>query len=124
MNAKNVFGEKLKLCGYDPITGYNRRGFCSLSSYDTGTHIVCAIVTKEFLKFTKSRGNDLITARNGFSGLKPGNSWCLCVLRWIEAYNNGVAPPIDLEATSENVLKYVDINTLLKYDHRLGNKIY
>ena len=83
--------------------------------YDRGTHIVCAVVTKDFLKFTYSKGNDLITPRNGFPGLKPGDRWCLCVLRWIEAYNNGVAPLIDLQCTQYNVLNYVSLDILVKY---------
>lgn len=111
----NVFGQKLKICGRTPMTGYLRNGYCNIDIYDRGTHIVCAVVTKKFLDFTYSKGNDLITPRNGFPGLKPGDRWCLCVLRWIEAYNNGVAPKIDLECTEYNVLKYVSLDILLKY---------
>ena len=85
----NVFGNDLKICGRNPLTGYTRTGYCSLDKYDSGTHIVCAIVTKDFLNFTYKKGNDLTTPRNGFPGLKPGDRWCLCVLRWIEAYNKG-----------------------------------
>lgn len=78
-------------------------------------HIVCAIVTEDFLKFTYTKGNDLITPRMGFSGLKEGDCWCLCVMRWIESYNNGVAPPVFLENTDRNVLKYVNFDILKKY---------
>lgn len=85
----NVFGKKLKMCGLKPVTGYKRNGYCNLDESDEGTHIVCAVVTKDFLNFTLKKGNDLITPRNGFPGLKVGDRWCLCVFRWIEAYNNG-----------------------------------
>jgi uncharacterized protein (DUF2237 family) len=117
----NIFGEPLKLCGQNPLTGYNRTGFCSLSNQDIGTHIVCAIVDENFLKFTLSKGNDLITRANGFPGLKPGDRWCLCVSRWLEAYQNGAAPLLDLEATSQNALQYADISLFKKYDYK--NKI-
>jgi hypothetical protein len=112
---KNIFDTELQVCGLNPLTGYMRDGYCNTHNYDYGTHIVCAVVTKEFLDFTYMKGNDLITPRNNFPGLKPGDRWCLCVLRWIEAYNNGVAPLIDLNSTSKNVLKYVPLDTLLKY---------
>ena len=111
----NVFGKTLKLCGLNPLTGYLRNGYCQTNSNDQGTHIVCAVMTKEFLEFTYRKGNDLITPRNGFPGLKPGDRWCLCVLRWIEAYKNGVAPLVDLECTKENVLQYVPLNILIQY---------
>jgi uncharacterized protein (DUF2237 family) len=117
----NIFGEPLKLCGQDPLTGYNRTGFCSLSNEDVGTHIVCAIVDDKFLKFTLNRGNDLITPFNRFPGLKAGDRWCLCVLRWLEAYQNGAAPLLDLDATSQNALQYTDISLFKKYDYK--NKI-
>ena len=111
----NVLGTNLKLCGSNPLTGYNRKGYCSLDMYDKGTHLVCAIVTKEFLDFTYNQGNDLISPRNGFPGLNPGDRWCLCVLRWIEAYKNGVAPFIDLECTHSDVLHYIHLDILLRY---------
>ena len=113
---KNVFGKHLKTCTCnEKVTGWSRDGFCSFDNNDYGTHIVCARVTEEFLKFTMIKGNDLITPRMGFPGLVPGDCWCLCVLRWIEAYNNGVAPPIFLEKTDQNVLKYVDFSVLKNY---------
>jgi uncharacterized protein (DUF2237 family) len=114
----NIFGEPLKICGKNPLTGYNRTGFCTLSKQDRGTHIVCAIVDDKFLNFTFSKGNDLITSSNNFQGLKAGDRWCLCVLRWLEAYNNGVAPLLDLDATSQNVLKYANINLFKQYDYK------
>jgi hypothetical protein len=112
----NVLGETLKLCGSNPLTGYHRKGFCSLDINDKGTHIVCAIVTKKFLDFTYTKGNDLISPRDGFPGLKPGDRWCLCVLRWLEAYNNNAAPLVDLECTHYQVLKYVRLDILKQYD--------
>ena len=112
---KNVFGNDLKVCGLNPLTGYTRNGFCRLDETDHGTHIVCAVVTKEFLDFTLRQGNDLITPRYDFPGLKHGDRWCLCVLRWIEAYKNGVAPFIDLNCTEQKVLEYIPIDILLKY---------
>lgn len=109
----NVYGRPMKECGRTPITGYNRTGYCSVNSQDQGTHIVCAIVTEEFLAFTKKQGNDLITPTRSFPGLKPGDRWCLCIHRWMEAYRNGAAPKIDLEATSKKVLDYVPKHILL-----------
>jgi uncharacterized protein (DUF2237 family) len=107
---KNIFGNDLKSCSFNPLTGYLRDGFCRLDNSDRGTHIVCAVLTKEFLEFTRDRGNDLIAA-----GLKPGDRWCLCVSRWIEAYENGVAPFIDLNCTEKKVLEYIPMNVLLQY---------
>ena len=112
---KNILGKKLQLCSKNPLTGFMRDGFCKTDKNDHGTHIVCAVVTKKFLDFTYRKGNDLITPRGNFPGLKPGDKWCLCVMRWIEAYNYGVAPYIDLNCTNENVLKYVQYDILIKY---------
>jgi uncharacterized protein (DUF2237 family) len=81
-SQKNVFGEKLLPCSMDPLTGYHRTGRCETGPGDSGTHTVCAQMTEEFLEFTKLQGNDLSTPRNGFSGLKPGDKWCLFALRW------------------------------------------
>jgi uncharacterized protein (DUF2237 family) len=114
---KNILGTDLQSCCTDPMTGYTRDGYCKTNQLDQGTHLVCAIVTDEFLKFTKSRGNDLITPRPEFQfpGLKAGNGWCLCVLRWKEAYQAGVAPPIKPEATHEKALEFIDKRVLEKY---------
>lgn len=86
---------------------------------DRGTHVVCALVTEEFLQFSKKRGNDLITPvpQWQFPGLKPGDRWCLCVSRWLEAEKAGVAPPVVLEATHEIALEYTELDTLVKYAH-------
>lgn len=114
---KNVFGEPLQICCTDPLTGYFRDGLCRTISEDTGTHTVCAIMTAEFLRFSASVGNDLITPipYYQFPGLKAGDKWCLCVSRWIQAEKAGKAPKIILEATHEKTLKYATLETLVKY---------
>lgn len=117
MMAKNVFGEELMLCSTEPMTGYYRNGCCETGPDDLGTHTVCAIMTKEFLEFSLSRGNDLITPRPeyDFPGLVPGDRWCLCASRWVEAYRAGVAPKIVLEACHEKTLEYIPLNELVKF---------
>lgn len=113
----NVFGEPLKECSNDPLTGFNRDGCCGSSEYDPGLHIICAVMTEEFLSFSDIRGNDLRTPypEGGFDGLKPGDKWCLCAARWLEAYDAGVAPPVDLEATNEKMLDYISLEELVLY---------
>lgn len=115
--ANNVFGETLIPCSTDPMTGYYRNGCCETGPDDFGTHTVCAVMTKEFLEFSLSRGNDLITPRPeyAFPGLIPGNKWCLCATRWLEAYKAGVAPKIVLEASHEKTLDYIPLEELVKY---------
>jgi uncharacterized protein (DUF2237 family) len=115
--AKNVLGTKLELCCTSPLTGYYRDGFCNTGGQDSGMHVVCAQVTKEFLEFTKSQGNDLSTAipEFKFPGLKPGDCWCLCAARWQEALNFDVAPPVVLEATHARALEVCDLADLQKY---------
>ncbi len=114
--AKNVFGEALESCCTDPMTGFYRDGKCETGPQDRGIHVVCAVVTKEFLEYSKSRGNDLITPMPmyNFPGLQPGDGWCLCAARWKEAYEAGVAPPVKLEATHEAALKIVSMEMLLE----------
>ena len=114
---KNVFGEPLQICCNDPMTGYFRDGLCRTISEDKGTHTVCAIMTDDFLNFSASRGNDLITPMPyyQFPGLKEGDKWCLCVSRWIEAEKAGKAPKLILEATHEKTLEYTSLNLLVKY---------
>ena len=104
--AKNVLGTPLTQCGCNPMTGFYRDGFCHTETRDFGRHTVCAVVTDEFLTFTRSRGNDLSTPapRFNFPGLKAGDRWCLCVSRWKEAFDADVAPPVILEATHERAL--------------------
>jgi uncharacterized protein (DUF2237 family) len=112
---KNIFGENLKCCCKKPLTGFYRDGFCRTNAEDNGKHVVCAIVTAEFLQFSKSRGNDLSTPRPEYSfpGLQPGDKWCLCALRWKEAFEAGFAPKVVLEATDERALNYIAINDLI-----------
>ena len=116
---KNVFGEPLEICCTNPMTGYFRDGYCRTVSEDTGTHTVCAVMTDEFLRFSASKGNDLITPMPyyQFPGLKAGDNWCLCVSRWIQAEKAGIAPKLVLEATHEKTLKYTPLETLVKYAH-------
>jgi uncharacterized protein len=116
----NIFGEPLKSCCNDPLTGYYRDGFCRTDASDRGSHTVCAIVTEAFLQFSKSRGNDLTTPipEYRFPGLKPGDKWCLCALRWKEAYEAGVAPKVMLEATNEKTLEYIDMHLLIEYAYK------
>ena len=112
----NVFGQPLELCCDNPKTGFYRDGFCNTGSIDLGTHVVCAEMTKEFLDYTKSKGNDLSTPNPiyDFPGLKPGDFWCLCALRWKEAYEAGVAPNVKLEATHDKALEYLTMNQLIE----------
>jgi hypothetical protein len=115
--VKNVLGGELKECSRSPLTGFYRDGYCNTGAEDSGIHIVCAQMTEEFLRFSRAMGNDLITPLPmfGFPGLKPGDKWCLCVLRWLEALEAGVAPPLDLEATHISALEFVPLAELKKY---------
>ncbi|MFH1842932.1 MAG: DUF2237 domain-containing protein [bacterium] len=111
---QNVLSEELKPCCVDPVTGFYRTGYCETGREDQGLHLVCAVMTPEFLAFSVSRGNDLSTPQPaaGFRGLKPGDRWCLCVDRWREALEAGVAPPVDLNATHISTLEFVDFADL------------
>lgn len=113
--SRNVFGEPLIPCSMDPLTGFFRNGCCETGPEDLGTHTVCAVMTAEFLEFSRTRGNDLITPRPEyqFPGLKPGDKWCLCVMRWVEAKKSGLAPFVVLEATNEASLYYVTLDELV-----------
>tara|TARA_B100000401_G_scaffold96675_1_gene62089 strand:+ start:2104 stop:2463 length:360 start_codon:yes stop_codon:yes gene_type:complete len=115
----NLFGKKLETCSANPLTGAYRNGCCETGPNDIGTHTVCAIVTDEFLEFSKKMGNDLTKdyPQYNFKGLKDGDKWCLCVSRWIEAHNAGCAPKIILEATNLKTLDYVSFETLLEYKY-------
>ena len=117
MTDKNVYGRKLSLCNGKKITGYTRTGFCQLLQGDQGTHVVCAKMTDDFLQFTLSKGNDLITPRGSFPGLVKGDYWCICVLRWLEAYkaNPKYAPPIIGEATNQKIFEYVPAEVVKKF---------
>jgi uncharacterized protein (DUF2237 family)/pterin-4a-carbinolamine dehydratase len=118
-NALNVFNEPLILCGTDPMTGVYRDGCCNTGANDRGTHTVCAVVTNDFLRFSKSRGNDLTMdyPPTNFKGLVEGDKWCLCVSRWIEAYQANVAPPIILKATHIKTLEYISLEALIKFEY-------
>lgn len=110
----NVLGGILEKCSEDPMTGFYRDGCCSTGEQDLGRHVVCAQMTETFLEFSRDRGNDLVTPRPEyqFPGLNPGDRWCLCALRWKEAAEAGVAPPVYLAATHASALKVVDLTTL------------
>ncbi len=112
--TKNVLGEPLQACCTDPMTGFFRDGHCRTHAMDHGTHVVCAVVTDAFLAYTRNRGNDLQTPRPEFDfpGLKAGDGWCLCALRWREAYEAGVAPPVRLAATHEKALQLIPLDVL------------
>jgi uncharacterized protein (DUF2237 family) len=116
---RNVFGTRLAPCSEDPMTGYLRDGCCRDVPGDAGRHEVCAVVTGAFLEFSRARGNDLVTPRPAldFPGLEPGDRWCLCLDRWLEAEAEGVAPPVVLEATNEAVLDRVERATLEEHAH-------
>ena len=113
----NIFGDEIEACCYDPMTGYFRDGFCNTDEHDHGSHVVCAVMTDDFLEFSKSKGNDLSTPRPEFNfpGLKEGDRWCLCALRWKEAYDAGVAPNVYLESCHLNSLNFVTKEQLAEY---------
>jgi uncharacterized protein (DUF2237 family) len=117
MSALNVLGGPLLACSFDPLTGYFRDGCCNTADQDTGTHVVCARVTAEFLSFSRARGNDLTTPRPQwrFSGLRPGDRWCLCAHRWKEALDAGVAPPVVLESTHQKALQFIGLDDLQRH---------
>ena len=112
--ALNVLGTPLEACSLDPMTGYYRNGCCDTGSEDKGVHIVCAIMTAEFLAFSRERGNDLTMPLEmfDFPGLKPGDRWCLCADRWREAKDAGCAPDIVLEATHARMLEWATLDEL------------
>ncbi len=113
----NVFGQPLAPCSDDPLTGYYRDGHCNTCMADQGSHTVCAILTAEFLAFSKYVGNDLSTPRPEFNfpGLNPGDQWCLCAGRFLQAHDEGCAPRVNLEATHQKALEIVPFEVLKKY---------
>lgn len=118
MDAKlNVLGEPLLPCSENPVTGFFRDGCCNTSKEDIGMHVVCVRVTREFLEFSRFRGNDLSTPvpEFGFPGLNPGDQWCLCAARWQEALESGAAPLVVLQATHAAALKVVRLEDLKKF---------
>ena len=110
----NVLGQSLALCGVDPVTGYFRDGHCNTCSQDQGSHTVCAVMTDEFLAFSKYVGNDLSTPRPefGFDGLKAGDAWCLCASRFLQAHEEGCPPKVNLHATHARALDIVPLTIL------------
>lgn len=117
VRARNVFGEPLVPCCFDPMTGYFRDGSCHTDENDLGSHTVCVEVTADFLNFSLQQGNDLVTPRPhlGFPGLRPGDSWCVCALRWLDAQREGHAAPIKLESTNLRALDYLPMDVLTRY---------
>ncbi len=117
IEARNVLGGPLLACSYAPLTGFHRDGCCNADGQDHGMHVVCARMTEAFLSFSASRGNDLSTPRPElrFKGLRPGDRWCLCAARWLEALEAGVAPPVVLAATHEAALQLIALDTLKRY---------
>jgi len=115
--ALNVLGTPLHPCSYAPLTGWRRDGCCDTDAQDAGSHVICARMTATFLNHQMERGNDLITPRpeHRFAGLKPGDRWCVCALRWREAYEAGYAPPVVLESTHQRALDYVLMDWLRKH---------
>jgi len=114
MGAKNVLGTDLETCSLDPRTGFYRDGCCNTGAQDQGLHLVCCEVTEKFLEFSKAAGNDLSTPNPAydFAGLNPGDRWCLCVLRWKEAFEAGMAPKVNLAATHISSVEFVDLQQL------------
>ena len=115
--ATNVLGGELQPCSTDPLTGFYRDGCCNTGADDAGVHTVCCVVTEEFLDFSLSQGNDLLTAMpaHGFPGLKPGDHWCLCAPRWKQALEADAAPRVVLEATHLQTLEWVTLDELRAY---------
>jgi uncharacterized protein (DUF2237 family) len=113
-NAKNVLGTPLRMCSESPLTGFYRNGCCDSGPGDDGLHLVCAQMTAEFLAFSREQGNDLTTPAEHFDfpGLKPGDRWCVCALRWKEAFQEGVAPPVFLESTHISALEFLELEDL------------
>ncbi|PIE23876.1 MAG: hypothetical protein CSA62_05630 [Planctomycetota bacterium] len=117
VHARNVLGEELIPCCTKPMTGFFRTGACETGPDDHGRHVVCAVMTPEFLRFTVSIGNDLVTPQPefGFPGLQAGDRWCLCAERWREAYEAGEAPPVLLSACHETALDFVSLEMLQEH---------
>ena len=113
----NVFGETLESCSDNPMTGFFRDGCCNTSAQDAGSHTVCVALTREFLEYSRFRGNDLSTPmpQYGFPGLQPGDLWCLCAARWLEAYHQGMAPKVYLRRTHLRALDIVPLELLRKH---------
>jgi len=113
----NVFGEPLATCGENPVTGYFRDGCCNTNDQDSGSHTVCILVSQKFLEYSRFKGNDLSTPMPefGFPGLKPGDRWCLCASRWLEAHNENMAPKVYLTKTHERSLEIISLAIMREY---------
>jgi uncharacterized protein (DUF2237 family) len=120
MKNVNVFGEPLMICSAQPETGFFRDGCCNTDASDYGVHTVCAIMTDDFLAFSKAEGNDLSTPlpQYDFPGLKAGDKWCLCAQRWLDAFQNNCAPLVFLEATNEKTLELIPLETLIQFAYK------
>ena len=112
---RNVYGRPLSVCSTRPMTGYDRSGRCSYDPSDPGTHLVCATMDERFLQYIKRIGNDLVTKRGTFPGLKSGDKWCVCTSRWKQSFKAGAAPLVDLRATHVQALKSIDLDELERY---------
>ena len=117
MNDNNIFGQPIIACSHEPLTGYFRDGCCNTDTTDQGVHTVCIVATEEFLAFSKAAGNDLSTPipEWSFPGVKPGDKWCLCAVRFKEACDNNAAPKVILEATNEKTLDIVGMDLLIEH---------
>jgi uncharacterized protein (DUF2237 family) len=115
--ALNVLGEALDLCGCAPMTGWFRDGYCRTNATDLGRHTVCCVVNEAFLSYSQAQGNDLSTPapQYGFAGLRPGDHWCVCAPRWLEAYEDGMAPPVRLAATEQGTLELIPLELLRQH---------
>ena len=115
--ALNVLGEPLECCGCQPLTGWYRDGYCRTDASDLGRHTVCCVVDERFLAYSRAQGNDLTTPapHYGFPGLKPGDRWCVCASRWLEAYEDGMAPPVCLSATEQSSLAVISLEVLQQH---------
>ena len=116
-SSLNVLGEPLLVCGCQPSTGWFRDGYCRTDPADLGRHTVCCVVSEAFLAYTRAQGNDLSTPAPayGFPGLKPGDAWCVCARRWLEAYEDGMAPPVRLEACESSTLEVIPLELLKQH---------
>jgi uncharacterized protein (DUF2237 family) len=116
-DSVNVLGEPLEECGNSPVTGFFRDGKCNTCEQDSGLHTVCVVATPEFLEYSRNNGNDLSTPipEFGFEGLKPGDTWCVCAARWLQASKDGAAPKVYLTRTHQRTLEVVPFETLKQF---------
>ena len=117
--ALNILGKPLKPCNMNKITGFYRDGFCSTGNEDTGTHVVCAVMDDDFLQYTLEQDNDLITPKDNFPGLVAGDHWCVCAIRWMQAYRAGKAPRVVLDSTDMRALKFIPRKILIKNAYKM-----